>query len=108
MKICMTTMRTTYEGTGGVCLHVRVMSPYGIRRVILKYKENFGETIFGRIFEGSLVVGRWSVGGWPTTYRPPFYGAACSQLPKLMYSNTIHVAVKRLDGGKPTTLQQTH
>ena len=29
----------------------------------MKYKENFGETIFGRIFEGSLVVGRWSVGG---------------------------------------------
>ena len=46
----------------------------------MKYKEKFGGRIFGRIFEGSLVVGRWSVGGWtggrPTTYRPLFNGAA--------------------------------
>ena len=27
------------------------------------------------------MVGRWAEGGRPTTYRPPFYGAACSQLP---------------------------
>ena len=26
---------------------------------------------------------RWSVGGPPTTYRPPFYGAACSRLPSV-------------------------
>ena len=29
------------------------------------------------------MVGRWSVGGRPTTYRPPFYGAACSRLPSI-------------------------
>ena len=29
------------------------------------------------------MVGRWLVGGRPTTYWPLFYGAACSRLPTM-------------------------
>ena len=36
---------------------------------------------------GRWSVGRWSVGGRPTTYRPPFYGAACSRLPPSIYAH---------------------
>ena len=36
---------------------------FNSERVEMKYKENFGETIVGRIFEGSLKDLWWLVGG---------------------------------------------
>ena len=56
---------------------------YGILRSQHKkhLKWNIKKTLVKQSLEGSLKDLWWSVGGQPTTYLPPFYGAACSQLP---------------------------
>ena len=52
------------------------------------------------------MVGRWSVGGRPTTYRPPFYGAACSRLPSRSHRAYACVPKESIGNQKDSVLDQ--